>query len=136
VRRGSAWTASKPAQGRSGGTRSWRAAASPPDLPRGNRGAAAGHRAFFSHPPLIVLTIVLFATGTHRVGVALFIVGGALRLWPVSVLGHAFSGLVAIQPGHRLVAGRSLRCHPPPELPGVEYAAYCTRTWRLIPGLY
>jgi protein-S-isoprenylcysteine O-methyltransferase Ste14 len=36
-------------------------------------------------------------------GVALFAVGGALRLWPVYVLGHRFSGLVAIQPGHRLV---------------------------------
>jgi hypothetical protein len=29
--------------------------------------------------------------------------GGALRIWPVFVLGHRFSGLVAIQPGHRLV---------------------------------
>ena len=36
-------------------------------------------------------------------GVALFAVGGALRLWPVFVLGRRFSGLVAIQPGHRLV---------------------------------
>jgi len=36
-------------------------------------------------------------------GVALFAVGGALRLWPVFVLGDRFSGLVAIQPGHRLV---------------------------------
>jgi len=35
-------------------------------------------------------------------GVALFAVGGALRLWPVAVLGHRFSGLVAIQPNHRL----------------------------------
>ena len=26
-----------------------------------------------------------------------------LRIWPVFVLGHRFSGLVAIQPGHRLV---------------------------------
>ena len=37
------------------------------------------------------------------VGVALFIVGGALRMWPVFVLGRRFSGLVAIQPGHALV---------------------------------
>jgi protein-S-isoprenylcysteine O-methyltransferase Ste14 len=36
-------------------------------------------------------------------GVALFAAGGALRLWPVHVLGHRFSGLVAIQPGHALV---------------------------------
>jgi len=38
-------------------------------------------------------------------GVALYAVGGALRLWPVFVLGHRFSGLVAIQPGHQLVTG-------------------------------
>ncbi|CAN0628099.1 Isoprenylcysteine carboxyl methyltransferase [Burkholderia multivorans] len=38
-------------------------------------------------------------------GVALFIVGGALRIWPVFVLGRRFSGLVAIQPGHTLVTG-------------------------------
>jgi len=36
-------------------------------------------------------------------GVALFAAGGALRLWPVFVLGHRFSGLVAIQPRHTLV---------------------------------
>ncbi len=35
-------------------------------------------------------------------GVVLFAGGGALRLWPVFVLGHRFSGLVAIQPGHSL----------------------------------
>ena len=33
----------------------------------------------------------------------LFAVGGALRIWPVFVLGRRFSGLVAIQPGHMLV---------------------------------
>ncbi|MDN0073474.1 isoprenylcysteine carboxylmethyltransferase family protein [Crenobacter sp. SG2303] len=36
-------------------------------------------------------------------GVVLFIAGGALRMWPVFVLGYRFSGLVAIQPGHTLV---------------------------------
>lgn len=41
--------------------------------------------------------------GTRWLGALLFIVGGGLRLWPVFVLGHRFSGLVAIQPGHRLV---------------------------------
>jgi protein-S-isoprenylcysteine O-methyltransferase Ste14 len=35
-------------------------------------------------------------------GVVLFATGGALRLWPVFVLGNRFSGLVAIQPGHTL----------------------------------
>jgi len=42
---------------------------------------------------------------TRWLGVVLFGVGGALRLWPVFVLGDRFSGLVAIQPGHRLVTG-------------------------------
>lgn len=36
-------------------------------------------------------------------GVALFAAGGALRIWPVFVLGRRFSGLVAIQRGHTLV---------------------------------
>jgi len=36
-------------------------------------------------------------------GVVLFAAGGALRIWPVFVLGPRFSGLVAIQPGHTLV---------------------------------
>jgi protein-S-isoprenylcysteine O-methyltransferase Ste14 len=38
-------------------------------------------------------------------GVVLFAAGGALRIWPVFVLGRRFSGLVAIQPGHTLVTG-------------------------------
>ena len=115
-----------------------------------------GFAAFFSHPPLIALTIAVFALGgvalfssgnlspgvredranrwvitafsligllaaylpayTDRkrfwtldgdaprwLGVVLFAVGGALRIWPVFVLGRRFSGLVAIQPGHPLV---------------------------------
>jgi protein-S-isoprenylcysteine O-methyltransferase Ste14 len=41
--------------------------------------------------------------GVRWLGALLFIIGGALRLWPVFVLGRRFSGLVAIQPGHRLV---------------------------------
>jgi protein-S-isoprenylcysteine O-methyltransferase Ste14 len=36
-------------------------------------------------------------------GVVLFAAGGALRIWPIFVLGHRFSGLVAIQPEHTLV---------------------------------
>jgi protein-S-isoprenylcysteine O-methyltransferase Ste14 len=39
------------------------------------------------------------------IGIVLFAAGGALRIWPVFVLGHRFSGLVAIQPGHMLVTG-------------------------------
>jgi protein-S-isoprenylcysteine O-methyltransferase Ste14 len=41
--------------------------------------------------------------GIRWLGVALFAVGGALRIWPVFVLRDRFSGLVAIQPGHTLV---------------------------------
>lgn len=37
-------------------------------------------------------------------GVVLFAAGGALRIWPVFVLGRRFSGLVAIQPGHTLAS--------------------------------
>ena len=36
-------------------------------------------------------------------GVILYTLGGILRLWPVFVLGHRFSGLVAIQADHQLV---------------------------------
>jgi Putative protein-S-isoprenylcysteine methyltransferase len=48
------------------------------------------------------------------VGVALFAAGGALRIWPVFVLGNRFSGLVAIQPGHALVTSGVYRVirHP------------------------
>jgi len=115
-----------------------------------------GVAAFFSHPPLVALSVVTFVLAgaaafadgnlsageredrgnrwvlvafgllgllsgylpayTDRnelwtidgdavrwLGVALFLAGGALRLWPVFVLGRRFSGLVAIQPGHTLV---------------------------------
>jgi len=114
------------------------------------------------------------------IGVILFAAGGALRIWPVFVLGRRFSGLVAIQPGHTLATSGPYRIirHPsylgllvnalgwalafrsgvgvlltalliPPLLAriraeerllrtqfGGEYEVYCTRTSRLIPGLY
>jgi protein-S-isoprenylcysteine O-methyltransferase Ste14 len=113
-------------------------------------------------------------------GVVLFSAGGALRIWPVFVLGRRFSGLVAIQPGHMLATAGVYRVirHPsylgllvsslgwafafrsavgvllsallvPPLLArilaeeallraqfGGEYEVYCSRTSRLIPGLY
>src|ERR1700677_4963462 len=39
---------------------------------------------------------------TRWIGVILYVLGAALRLWPVFVLGSRFSGLVAIQSGHTL----------------------------------
>ncbi len=48
---------------------------------------------------------VLDGDAVRWLGVALYVGGGALRMWPVFVLGHRFSGLVAIQPGHALVTG-------------------------------
>ena len=118
--------------------------------------------------------------GVRWLGVALFAAGGALRLWPVFVLGHRFSGLVAIQPRHELVTDGiyAMVRHPSylgllvnslgwalafrsglgvliaavtvwPALVrirreeallrdhfGGAYDAYCSRTARLIPGLY
>ena len=68
--------------------------------------------------PLIVLTLLsgwlpawcdrtgfltLDGDAARWMGVALFAVGGALRLAPTFVLGRRFSGLVAIQPGHKLM---------------------------------
>ena len=41
--------------------------------------------------------------GVRWLGFVLFAVGGVLRIAPVFVLGRRFSGLVAIQPDHRLV---------------------------------
>jgi protein-S-isoprenylcysteine O-methyltransferase Ste14 len=46
---------------------------------------------------------ILDGDAVRWLGVILFAVGGALRIWPVFVLGRRFSGLVAIQPGHTLV---------------------------------
>ena len=46
---------------------------------------------------------ILDGNAVRWLGVVLFAAGGALRLWPVFVLGLRFSGLVAIQPGHTLV---------------------------------
>jgi len=39
---------------------------------------------------------------TRWIGVLVYVVGGALRLYPVFVLGRRFSGLVAIQTDHNL----------------------------------
>ncbi|WP_175903048.1 methyltransferase family protein [Burkholderia seminalis] len=50
------------------------------------------------------LDVWTFGGDTVRwLGVVLYLAGGALRIWPVFVLGRRFSGLVAIQPDHALV---------------------------------
>jgi protein-S-isoprenylcysteine O-methyltransferase Ste14 len=56
----------------------------------------------------------LDANAIRWLGIAIFAVGGVLRLWPVFVLGRRFSGLVAIQPGHTLVTSGIYRVirHP------------------------
>jgi protein-S-isoprenylcysteine O-methyltransferase Ste14 len=46
---------------------------------------------------------VLDGETVRWLGVFLYLAGGALRIWPIFVLGRRFSGLVAIQPGHDLV---------------------------------
>jgi len=42
---------------------------------------------------------------TRWIGIAVYVIGGVVRLWPVYVLKDRFSGLVAIQPGHALETG-------------------------------
>jgi protein-S-isoprenylcysteine O-methyltransferase Ste14 len=61
-----------------------------------------------------VKVLVTGSSGHRWVGVVLFAVGGALQIWPVFVLGRRFSGLVAIQPGHKLVTSDVYRVirHP------------------------
>ncbi|HEY1783059.1 MAG TPA: isoprenylcysteine carboxylmethyltransferase family protein [Roseiarcus sp.] len=50
------------------------------------------------------IDFLTFGGDTVRwLGALLDLIGGVLRLAPVFVLGRRFSGLVAIQPGHRLV---------------------------------
>jgi hypothetical protein len=46
---------------------------------------------------------VIDGDAVRWLGVVLSAAGGALRIYPVYVLGRRFSGLVAIQSGHRLV---------------------------------
>ncbi len=46
---------------------------------------------------------VLDGDTVRWLGVFFYLAGGALRIWPIFVLGRRFSGLVAIQPGHELV---------------------------------
>jgi protein-S-isoprenylcysteine O-methyltransferase Ste14 len=88
---------------------------SPANLSSGEREDRANRWVFVAFGLLAVLLAVAPAytdrigfwtidgDATRWAGVALVAIGFALRLWPVFVLGHRFSGLVAIQPGHQLV---------------------------------
>jgi protein-S-isoprenylcysteine O-methyltransferase Ste14 len=89
--------------------------ASPANLSSGVREDAGGRWLFV---PSALGLLVLFWLVPHLdrrdrlaldgdlvryLGVALFALGCALRIWPMFVLGRRFSGLVAIQAGHELV---------------------------------
>ena len=88
---------------------------SPANLSSGEREDRANRWVFVAFGLLAILLAVvpaytdrigfwtIDADTTRWIGVALVAIGFALRLWPVFVLGHRFSGLVAIQPGHQLV---------------------------------
>jgi protein-S-isoprenylcysteine O-methyltransferase Ste14 len=60
---------------------------------------------------------------TRWVGLAVYAIGGALRLWPVFVLGRRFSGLVAIQPEHTLVTTGAYRAIRNPSYLGLLIGA-------------
>jgi len=65
-------------------------------------------------------------------GVVLSAAGGALRIWPVFVLGHRFSGLVAIQPGTRWSRAESMASFVTPAI----WASSSTRwdgRWPFVP---
>ncbi|WP_336346381.1 isoprenylcysteine carboxylmethyltransferase family protein [Pseudomonas monsensis] len=80
--------------------------------------------------------LTLGGEGIRWFGALLFIIGGALRLWPVFVLGRRFSGLVAIQPGHRLVtAGIYQRLRNPSYLGLVINAVGWALAFRSLVGL-
>jgi protein-S-isoprenylcysteine O-methyltransferase Ste14 len=71
--------------------------------------------------------------GVPWIGVVLFAVDGALRIWPVFVLGRRFSGLVAIQSEHRLVTNGIYRFIRNPSYFGMLVAqlgwAFAFRSW-------
>jgi protein-S-isoprenylcysteine O-methyltransferase Ste14 len=62
-------------------------------------------------------------------GAAIYVVGIALRLAPVFVLGRRFSGLVAIQEGHELVTGGLYRVIRHPSYLGVLLGLF---GWALV----
>ena len=74
--------------------------------------------------------------GVRWFGVVLFVLGSALRLWPVAVLGDRFSGLVAIQPGHTLYTGGIYRIIRHPSYLGalILSLGWCL-AFRSLPGV-
>jgi protein-S-isoprenylcysteine O-methyltransferase Ste14 len=66
---------------------------------------------------------ILDGDAVRWLGVVLAAAGGALRIWPVFVLGRRFSGLVAIQPGHALVTTGPYRIIRHPSYLGLLIAA-------------
>jgi protein-S-isoprenylcysteine O-methyltransferase Ste14 len=97
------------------------ALASPVNFSSGEREDVAGRRLFapalFGSLLLCWLLPYLDRRGVWTLdgdavrytGLILLGVGGALRIWPMFVLGRLFSGLVAIQPGHELVTSGPYR---------------------------
>ncbi len=80
---------------------------------------------YFDH-----IDIWTFGGETVRwLGVALLVAGGTLRLAPVFTLGERFSGLVAIQPGHRLETGGLYRFIRHPSYLGLVIGAF---GWALV----
>lgn len=70
------------------------------------------------------------------VGVALFVLGGVLRLWPVFVLGRRFSILVAIQKDHKLVTtGIYQKVRNPSYLGMLVGALGWALAFRSVPGI-
>ncbi len=62
---------------------------------------------------------IVDGNGVRWFGVALFIVGGVLRLWPIFTLQGRFSGLVAIQPEHKLMTTGIYSIVPQSQLSGI-----------------
>jgi protein-S-isoprenylcysteine O-methyltransferase Ste14 len=72
---------------------------------------------------------VLDGDTVRWLGVALLVPGGIIRLWPVFVLARRFSGLVAIQPGHRLVTTGVYRLIRNPSYVGLLLSSFA---WNLV----
>jgi protein-S-isoprenylcysteine O-methyltransferase Ste14 len=101
-----------------------------------------GNRWVLSAFSVIALAVAYLPAYTDRIGfwtldgnsirwfgIMLYAGGGALRLWPVFVLGSRFSGLVAIQPEHRLETGNVYRIVRNPSYLGM---ITCTLGWVLV----